>query len=174
MIFLFIYLFFSLIFEMFREKAMHETWEEVQMQCSQEYDWMYLCIVLMRIVFKSVSELRKDVLLKIPAFCLHETKKFRLKWNSKVYWGRKQKSKLWYWVTVAHFNIWETSVSNILNAKALQKEFEFFKSSCKKMRHGQYHLINEILTNWYKKCTSASLFPDGSMLNEEAMLINER
>ena len=42
------------------------------------------------------------------------------------------------------------------------------------MRHGQYNLINEILTNWYKICTIASLFPDGSMLKEEAMLINER
>ena len=42
------------------------------------------------------------------------------------------------------------------------------------MRHGQYHLINEILVNWYKKCNSASLFPDAHMLKEETMLIKER
>ena len=38
-----------------------------------------LCIVLMWIVFKSISESRKDVLLKISAFCWHETKRFRLR-----------------------------------------------------------------------------------------------
>ena len=42
------------------------------------------------------------------------------------------------------------------------------------MRHGQYHLINEILVNWYKKCNSASLFPDAHMLKEETMPIKER
>ena len=42
------------------------------------------------------------------------------------------------------------------------------------MRHDQYPLINEIPINWYEKCTSGSLFPDGPMLKEEAMLIKER
>ena len=42
------------------------------------------------------------------------------------------------------------------------------------MRHGQYHLIHEILINWYKKCTSASLLSDGPMLKEEMVLIKER
>ena len=42
------------------------------------------------------------------------------------------------------------------------------------MRHGQYHLINEILIAWYKKCASANVFPDGPMLKKEAMLVIER
>ena len=42
------------------------------------------------------------------------------------------------------------------------------------MRYGQYHLINEILIAWYKKCASANLFPDGPVLKKEAMLIKER
>ena len=41
------------------------------------------------------------------------------------------------------------------------------------MRHGQYHMIYEILINWYKKYTSASLFPDGPVLKEEAKLIRK-
>lgn len=41
------------------------------------------------------------------------------------------------------------------------------------MRQGEYHLINEILINWYKKCPIASLFPDSPMLKEEGMLIKE-
>ena len=42
------------------------------------------------------------------------------------------------------------------------------------MRHGQYHLINEVLIAWYKKRASAHLFPNVPMLKEEAMLIKER
>ena len=66
-------------------------------------------------------------------------------------------------------------MQNILrNAKTLQREYEFFKGNCGKLRHGQYHLINEILIAWYKKCASANMFPDGRMLKDEAMLIKER
>ena len=49
-------------------------------------------------------------------------------------------------------------------------EYELLKGNCKKLRHGQYHLINQILIGWYKKCASANEFPDGPMLKEEAML----
>ena len=49
-----------------------------------------------------------------------------------------------------------------------------FSKEIKKLKHGQYHLINEILIAWYKKCASANVFPDGPMLKEEAMLIKER
>ena len=74
-----------------------------------------------------------------------------------------------------HFSIGETCVSNILrNVKTLQKDYEFFEANYKKFGHGQYHLINETLIAWYKKCASASVFPDGPMLKEEAMLIKER
>ena len=42
------------------------------------------------------------------------------------------------------------------------------------MRHGQYHLINEILIACYKKCASANVFPDSPILKKEAMLVIER
>ena len=74
-----------------------------------------------------------------------------------------------------HFSIEKTCVANIFkNAKTLEKEYEFFKGNCKKLKHGQYHVINEILINWYGKCANSNIFPDGPMLKEEAMLIKER
>ena len=74
-----------------------------------------------------------------------------------------------------HFSIGKTCVANILkNAKTLEKEYEFFKGNCKKLKHGQYHVINEILITWYGRCAHANIFPDGPMLKEEAMLIKAR
>lgn len=78
-------------------------------------------------------------------------------------------------VIAEHFSIGKTCIANILkNAKVPRKEYNSFKGSFKKMRHGQYHLINEILLTWYKKCANANVFPDSPMLKEEAMLIKER
>ena len=46
-----------------------------------------------------------DVLLKIPAFCLHETKKFDLDEKMNVTECASKNPKLGYWVVMAHFNI---------------------------------------------------------------------
>ena len=74
-----------------------------------------------------------------------------------------------------HFSVGKTAVSNILkDGKNLRKDFEFFKGNYKKRRHGKYHVINEILYNWYGKCTSANVYPDGPLLQEEAMEIKRR
>ena len=43
-------------------------------------------------------------------------------------------------VIAEHSSIGKTCVSNMLrNAKTLQREYEFFKRNCKKVRHVQYH-----------------------------------
>ena len=64
-------------------------------------------------------------------------------------------------VIAEHFSIGKICISNILrNAKTLQREYKFFKGNCKKVRHGQYYLIYEILIAWYNKCASANVFPD--------------
>ena len=74
-----------------------------------------------------------------------------------------------------HSSAGKTAVSNILkDGKKLRKDFEFFKSNYKKRRHGKYHVVNEILCNWYGKCTSANVYPDGPLLQEEAMEIKKR
>ena len=74
-----------------------------------------------------------------------------------------------------YFSVRKTTASNILkDGKNLRKNFKFFKGNYKKRRNGKYHVINEILYNWYAKCTSASIYPDGSLLQEEAMKIKRR
>ena len=70
-----------------------------------------------------------------------------------------------------HFSV-GTAVSNILkDGKNLQKDFEFFKESYQKRRHGKNRVINEILCNWYRKCTSANIYHNGSLLQEGAVEI---
>ena len=78
-------------------------------------------------------------------------------------------------VIAEYFSVGNTCFSNILrNTKAVQREYEFFKVNCKKLRHGQYHLIDEIPIAWCKKYASANVFSDGPMLKEEATLIKDR
>ena len=60
------------------------------------------------------------------------------------------------------------------DGKNLRKDFEIFKGNYKKRLHGKYHVINEILYNWYGKCTSANVCPDVPLLQEEAMEIKRR
>ena len=74
-----------------------------------------------------------------------------------------------------HFNMGKTAVATFLkDAKNLQKDYELFKGSFKKRRHGKYHVINEILYNWHGKCTNANVYPDGPLLQEEAIEIKKR
>ena len=74
-----------------------------------------------------------------------------------------------------HFSLGKTTASNILKGgKNLRTDFEFFKGNYKKRRHGKYHVINEILYNWYGKFTSGNVYPDGPLLQEEAMEIKGR
>ena len=74
-----------------------------------------------------------------------------------------------------HFSVGKTAVSNILKGgKNLRKDFEFFKGNYKKRRHGKYHVINEILCNCYGKYKSGNAYPDGPLLQEEAMEIKRR
>ena len=70
-------------------------------------------------------------------------------------------------VIVEHSSIRKTCAWNVLrNAKNLQREYEFYKGNCKKARYGHYHVINEILIDWYKKCL-AHILESGPMLKED-------
>ena len=74
-----------------------------------------------------------------------------------------------------HFSVRKTGISNILKEnKDLQRDYEFFKGSYKKHRHGKYHVINEILYKWYGKCTRANVHLGGPLLQEETMEIAKR
>ena len=73
-----------------------------------------------------------------------------------------------------HVSVGKTIISNILkDYKNLRRDYEFFKESCKKRRHGKYHVINKIVYKWYK-CTNANAYPEGPLLREEAMEIAKR
>ena len=80
--------------------------------------------------------------------------------------------KMGCWKIAEHFSVGKKAVSNILkDGKNLRKDFEFFKGNYKKRRHGKYHIISEILHNWYGKCTGANAYPDGPLPQEETMEI---
>ena len=72
------------------------------------------------------------------------------------------------------YGIGKTMASDIKkNSKKLRKDYETFKGSYKKHREGKYHDINNALYNWYNKCVASNIFPDGALLQEEAMFIKE-
>ena len=72
------------------------------------------------------------------------------------------------------FNIGKTAAVNIIkNEASIRKEYEKFKDDLKRKRKGQFNDINEILHEWFKKCCAANIYPDGSMLKEEAMEIKK-
>ena len=74
----------------------------------------------------------------------------------------------------AQFQIGKTAASSILkDGQKVRKEFGFFKGNCKTKRAGQFSLINETLCKWYGKCCAAGIYPFGSLLQEEALKIEE-
>ena len=73
---------------------------------------------------------------------------------------------------VEHFSVAKTTISKILkDSNYLRRDHESFKGSYKKCCYGKYQVINEILYKWYGKCTSANVYLDGFLLQEEAMEI---
>ena len=72
------------------------------------------------------------------------------------------------------FNIGKTAAANFIkNEASIRKEYEEFKSDLKRKRKGQFNDINKILCEWFKKCCAANIYPDGTMLEEEAMEIKK-
>ena len=50
-------------------------------------------------------------------------------------------------------------------------DYELFKGSYRKRFLGKYHVISEILWKSYEKCPSTNVYPDGPLLQGEAMKI---
>ena len=59
------------------------------------------------------------------------------------------------------------------NEVSIPQEYERFKGNLKRNRKEQFHKINEILYEWFKKCCEANIYPDGQMLKEEALEIKK-
>ena len=57
----------------------------------------------------------------------------------------------------------------------IRKQHELFhEKSKKRIRHGKYQEINDILYEWYKRYCASNIFPNGVMLKEEAMALKEK
>ena len=84
-------------------------------------------------------------------------------------------NKMDCWKIAGNFSVGKTAVLNILeDGRNLRKDFKFFKGNYQKRRHIKYHVINEILYNWYGKCTSGNIYPEKPLLQDEAMEIKRR
>ena len=46
-------------------------------------------------------------------------------------------------------------------------------NALKRNRKGQFYKINEILSEWFKKCCEANIYPDGQMLKGEVLKIKK-
>ena len=70
------------------------------------------------------------------------------------------------------YKIGKTAGTNILNnEKRICEPQTFCEKSKKRNRHGKYHKINKILFEWFKRCCASNIYPNGVMLNEEAMAV---
>lgn len=74
------------------------------------------------------------------------------------------------------FKIGKTAAAKILKNKdkIRQQHENFHEKTRKRVRYGKYREINEILFEWYKKCCTSNIFPNGVMLKEEAICIKEK
>ena len=50
-------------------------------------------------------------------------------------------------------------------------EGENFEGDMKRKKIEKYGIINDALYEWYLKCCQAGIYPDGAMLQEEALKI---
>ena len=123
--------------------------------------WNFLNVQCSLNLFEGYSTQAKMPCLKFQLSVRMKRKNLPSDEKMKVIDYSNKKPKMEWRVIAEHVSIGKICVSNILrNAKTLQREYKFFKGNCKKVRHGQYHLINEILIAWYNKCASANVFPD--------------
>ena len=59
------------------------------------------------------------------------------------------------------------------NEAPIRQEYEQFKGNFKSNRKEQFHKINGILYEWFKKCCEENIYPDGQILKEEALEIEK-
>ena len=91
-----------------------------------------------------------------------------------IYWNHTE------WIDVSVNSLCCTFTNNTASFRASVYTFSFlsfcfnFLENKKKIRPQTYQLIIDVLYNWYTKCCSANVHPDGAVLQEEALLIKEQ
>ena len=131
---------------MFSESSMKSFfWNFSNVQCSLN-------------LFEGYSIQAKMTCSKFQLSARMKRKNLPLDEKMKVIDYANKNQKMGFRVIAEHFSIGKTCILSILsNTKTLQRDYESFKRNYKKLRQGQYHLINEVLNAWYKKNVSAQM-----------------
>ena len=59
----------------------------------------------------------------------------------------------------------------IKNESNIRKEYENFEGDMKRKKIAKYGIINDVLYEWHIKCYQVGIYPDGAMLQQEALKI---
>ena len=67
-----------------------------------------------------------------------------------------------------------SSATIIKNEEKLRKDYVSFEGNRKQIRQGKFHKLNEAMHLWYTKCCAANLYPNGALIQEEALLMKDK
>ena len=71
-----------------------------------------------------------------------------------------------------NIEIGKSQITTIIkNESNIRREYEDFEGDMKRKKIAKYGIINDVLYEWYIKCCQAGIYPDGAMLQEEALKI---
>ena len=71
-----------------------------------------------------------------------------------------------------NIEIGKSKIAKIIkNESNIQRKYENFEGDMKRKKIAKYGIINDVLYEWYIKCCQAGIYPDGAMLQEEALKI---
>ena len=66
-----------------------------------------------------------------------------------------------------------SSATIIKNEDKLRKDYVSFEANRKRIRQRKFHKLNEAMHLWYTKCCAANLYPNGALIQEEALLMKD-
>ena len=71
-----------------------------------------------------------------------------------------------------NIEIGKSKIAKIIkNESNIQREYGSFEGDMKRKKIAKYGIINHVLYEWYIKCCQAGIYPNGVMLQEEALKI---
>ena len=71
-----------------------------------------------------------------------------------------------------NIEIGKSQIAEIIkNESNIRRKYENFEGDIKRKKIAKYGIINDVLCEWYTKCCQAGTYPDGEMLQEEALKI---
>ena len=71
-----------------------------------------------------------------------------------------------------NIKIGKSQIAKIIKIESnIRREYENFEGDMKRKKIAKYGIINDVLYEWYIKCCQAGIYPDGAMLQEDALKI---